>query len=109
VAAISSAKLLVVSRALRVRRERELTSYTPVYASGPAAEHVVAFNRGSDRGAVIAVATRLPVGLQRRGGWEDTVLPDFGDAQDVLTDRPASRQLGALLSEYPVALLVSSR
>ncbi len=36
-------------------------------ASG--SEHVVAF----DRGGALTVATRLPVGLARRGGWRDTV------------------------------------
>jgi (1->4)-alpha-D-glucan 1-alpha-D-glucosylmutase len=104
--ASGAAKLLVVSRALRVRRERALTSYTPVTAEGPAAEHVVAF----DRGGVIAVATRLPVGLDRRGGWGETVLhiPD-GNWHDVVADRPASTSMNELLSQYPVALLVQSR
>jgi len=100
-----AAKLLVVSRALRVRREHDLTSYTPVRAEGPAAGHVVAF----DRGGVIAVATRLPVGLERRGGWGETVLPLEGRWHDVLADRPASTSLETLLSTYPVALLVQSR
>jgi (1->4)-alpha-D-glucan 1-alpha-D-glucosylmutase len=100
-----AAKLLVVSRALRVRREHALTSYTPVVAEGPAAGHVVAF----DRGGVIAVATRLPVGLERRGGWGETVLPLGGSWHDVLADRPASTSMESLLSTYPVALLVQSR
>jgi len=103
--ATGAAKLLVVSRALRVRRDRPLTSYTPVRAEGPAAEHVVAF----DRGGVVAVATRLPVGLERRGGWAQTVLSLNGSWHDVLVDRPASMRLDDLLDQYPVALLVPSR
>jgi (1->4)-alpha-D-glucan 1-alpha-D-glucosylmutase len=101
------AKLRVTSQALRLRRDRPelFESYTPVSATGSAVEHVVAF----DRGGAIAVATRLPVGLSDAGGWRDTALdlPD-GAWHDVLTDRPASTNLGELLSELPVALLVRS-
>ncbi|MFI5956648.1 malto-oligosyltrehalose synthase [Cryptosporangium sp. NPDC051539] len=105
-----AAKLLVTSRALRLRRERPelFESYAPVAVTGPAAAHAVAF----DRGGAIAVATRLPVGLERRGGWGDTVLalPD-GEWKDELTgavystgaDGPAG--LVDVLSRYPVALL----
>src|SRR5262249_40020865 len=103
--ATGAAKLLVVSRALRVRRDHALTAYAPVRAEGPAAEHVVAF----DRGGVIAVATRLPVRLERRGGWGETVLPAEGAWHDVVADRPASVKVDELLSNYPVALLVPSR
>ena len=42
----------------------------PCSASGPAADHVLAF----DRGGAVTVVTRLPVGLERRGGWGDTTL-----------------------------------
>jgi (1->4)-alpha-D-glucan 1-alpha-D-glucosylmutase len=98
-------KLRVTSRALRLRRDRPelFESYSPVSATGSAADHAVAF----DRGGAIAVATRLPVGLATRGGWGDTALelPE-GQWRDVLTDRPASSSLAELLSELPVALLV---
>ena len=103
----SLAKLRVTAQALRLRRDRPelFDSYAAVPASGSAADHVVAL----DRGGAIAVATRLPVGLASRGGWDDTTLalPD-GDWHDVLTDRPASTSVGELLSELPVALLVRS-
>ncbi len=67
-----AAKLWVVSRTLRLRRDWPdlFAAYEPVRAAGPAADHVVAF----DRGGVVTVATRLPVGLERAGGWGDTVL-----------------------------------
>jgi (1->4)-alpha-D-glucan 1-alpha-D-glucosylmutase len=102
-----AAKLLVVSRALRVRRSHPMTGYAPLAAEGPAAEHAMAF----DRGGVVAVATRLPVGLARRGGWAGTVLPlrFAGGWTDVLTGRPVddpAPALGDLLATYPVALLV---
>jgi (1->4)-alpha-D-glucan 1-alpha-D-glucosylmutase len=100
-----AAKLLVTSRALRLRREGQFTRYARLGASGPAAEHVVGF----DRGGAVTVVTRLPVGLRRRGGWGDTELAlPAGHWTDVLTDRrfagPVVR-LADLLTAYPVALL----
>ncbi|MPQ96802.1 malto-oligosyltrehalose synthase [Modestobacter sp. I12A-02628] len=104
-----AAKLLVVSRALRLRRDAPelFTGYTPVAASGPAADHVVAF----DRGGAMTVATRLPVGLAAAGGWRDTAVAlPTGSWHDVLTGaRVVSDAHGApvaeLLARLPVALL----
>ena len=98
-------KLHVVRTALRLRREHPelLERYVPVTATGTAADHVLAF----DRGGAIAVVTRLPVGLERAGGWGDTHLGlPAGQWRDLLTDRPASSEVGALLDRLPVALLV---
>ncbi|QFZ21978.1 malto-oligosyltrehalose synthase [Saccharothrix syringae] len=103
-----AAKLLVVHRALRLRRERPelFRGYRPLPASGPAARHAVAF----ERTGLVAVATRLPVGLADAGGWGDTVLPlPPGEWTDVLTSRPVpagAPRLADLLDRYPVALLV---
>ncbi|MFI9818363.1 malto-oligosyltrehalose synthase [Saccharothrix variisporea] len=100
-----AAKLLVVHKALTLRRERPelFRGYRPLHGSGPAAAHVVAFERTD----LVAVATRLPVGLAAGGGWRDTVLPlPPGDWTDVLTGRPAPERLADLLDTYPVALLV---
>ncbi|MFG1610560.1 malto-oligosyltrehalose synthase [Actinoplanes sp. NPDC049265] len=103
-----AAKLLVTSRTLRLRRRRPelFDGYRPVFAEGRLGEHVLAF----DRGGVVAVATRLPVGLSRRGGWLDTTLSLRGNTwTEVFTntvyggDRLA---VGDLLDTYPVALLV---
>ena len=102
-----AAKLLVVSRALRLRRDRPelFTRYRPVTAVGAAADHVVAF----DRGGAITVATRLPVGLAARGGWGDTaVLLPSGTWRDEVTGGTiigGAVALGDLLTTYPVALL----
>ena len=81
----SRAKLLVTSRALRLRRARPewfAGDYEPLAASGPAAGHAVAFRRGH----AVTVVTRLPVGLRRSGGWQDTTLPlPAGAWADLLT------------------------
>jgi (1->4)-alpha-D-glucan 1-alpha-D-glucosylmutase len=57
------------------------------------------------------VVTRLPVGLDRRGGWADTVLRAPCQAfQDAVSGRSftGSRILvQEILSSYPVALLVA--
>ncbi|MGH4023121.1 MAG: malto-oligosyltrehalose synthase, partial [Pseudonocardiaceae bacterium] len=107
--ASGAAKLLLVSRILRARRDHpeRFTGYTPLRATGPAAAHAVAFAR---RG-VIAVATRLPVGLAARGGWSGTVLPlPEGSWTDALTGRviSAPTPLADLFTPYPVALLLPS-
>ncbi|MFL6128314.1 MAG: malto-oligosyltrehalose synthase [Mycobacteriales bacterium] len=99
-----AAKLLVVSRALRLRRDRAaaFSGYQPLLATGAAAEHAVAFSRGD----AVTVGTRLPVRLARDGGWRDSALPlPDGDWLDVLTGRPAAGPLAELLATYPVALL----
>jgi (1->4)-alpha-D-glucan 1-alpha-D-glucosylmutase len=103
-----AAKLLVVSRALRHRRDHPeaFAGYTPVEATGVAADSVVAF----DRGGVVTVATRRPVHLAATG-WGDTALPlPTGAWQDLLTGaRVVSTAdgvaLGDLLTQLPVALL----
>jgi (1->4)-alpha-D-glucan 1-alpha-D-glucosylmutase len=104
-----AAKLLVVSRALRHRRDspEAFAGYTPVEASGSAADSVVAF----DRGGVVTVATRRPVHLAGTG-WGDTALQlPTGAWQDLLTGtRVVSAAGGAplteVLAQLPVALLV---
>jgi (1->4)-alpha-D-glucan 1-alpha-D-glucosylmutase len=102
-------KLLVVSRALRLRRERPeaFTSYRPLAGAGDAAEHLV----GMDRGAVVALATRLPWGLRHGGGWRNTLVElPAGDWQCALTARTArwsgTVRVREVLGELPVALLV---
>lgn len=104
-----AAKLLVTSRALRLRRDHPdwFSRYLPVPAYGAAADHVVAF----DRGDAVTVATRLPLGLEAAGGWADTTLEIAGRSWiDTLTGerhRGGSVRLADLLRHYPVALLVA--
>jgi (1->4)-alpha-D-glucan 1-alpha-D-glucosylmutase len=111
---LDSAKLLVTSRTLRLRRDHPdwfTGGYAPLAASGPAAGHAVAFCRG---GHAVTVATRLPVGLRRHGGWADTVLslPGVSPARawyDVLTGTGYEGELvplSELTRRLPIALLV---
>jgi (1->4)-alpha-D-glucan 1-alpha-D-glucosylmutase len=115
-------KLLITSRALRLRRDHpewftgDEATYTPLAAAGPAAGHVVAFARargavpGAGTGIAVTIATRLPVGLRRRDGWADTVLPlpRGGGWRDVLTGQVHDGDripLTDLTRYLPVALL----
>ena len=103
-----AAKLLVTSRALRARRDRPelFERYAPLPAFGAAADHLIAV----DRGGAIALATRLPVGLDARGGWGDTtVMLPAGPVADAFTGQHVDggeTAVGALLSRLPVALLL---
>jgi (1->4)-alpha-D-glucan 1-alpha-D-glucosylmutase len=105
--------MLVTSRALWLRRDHPewfTGAYTPLAAEGPAAEHVIAFVRGEH---AVTVATRLPAGLRRRGGWADTALPlPELHWHDVLTGtRHAGLRplLAELTWRLPVALLIPER
>jgi len=101
-------KLLIVSRALRLRRENPAwfgaeSTYQPLATS---TEHAVAFARS---GRAVTVVTRLPAALERSGGWGDATvtLPD-GTWMDVHTGESHSGgtvPVGLLLGWLPVALL----
>ena len=109
-------KLLVTSRALRVRRE-DVAAFTGTdagYVPLPSSSgNAIAFARtveGNPR--ALTVVTRLALALERLGGWgEHTVaLPD-GRWLDVLTGRELDGgivRLSDLLHALPVALLVPS-
>lgn len=107
--ATGAAKLLVTSRALRARRDRPelFERYAPLPAFGEAAPHLLAV----DRGGAIALATRLPVGLERRGGWAGTtVMLPAGPFVDVLTGARfdgGETAVAELLAQLPVALLLA--
>jgi (1->4)-alpha-D-glucan 1-alpha-D-glucosylmutase len=111
-------KPFVVGRALRLRREHpewfsgDAATQTPLFPVGAAADHAVAFLRGEH---VAVVGTRLPVGLERNGGWGDTTLSlPPGSWRCRLSGRlfEIDRQSGAgvplvqLTAQLPVALLV---
>ena len=111
---LSDEKLLVTSRALRLRREApewfvgESATYAPVATS---TGNAVAFARGDgDRAGAVVVATRLAVSLERLGGWgEHTVAVPEGSWRDLLTGEEVTGgtlRLADLLSDLPVALLV---
>ena len=109
-AGLDAAKLLVTSRTLRLRRDHPdwfAGTYAPLSAAGPAAGHAVAFVRG---GSAVAVATRLPVGLRRAGGWAGTTLPlpapGWADALTGQRYQGDHVPLAELTRRLPVALLV---
>ncbi|WKU47607.1 malto-oligosyltrehalose synthase [Streptomyces sp. VNUA116] len=111
---LSAEKLHLTRTVLRLRRERpewfgEGSSYEPLAADGPAAEHVVAFARS---GAVISVVSRLHRRLARSGGLRETVLglPGGGRWREVLTGTSfeGRAMLAELLEHQPVALLLRS-
>jgi (1->4)-alpha-D-glucan 1-alpha-D-glucosylmutase len=110
-------KLLLTSRALRLRRAHpewftgERAGYAAVASSH---ECALAVGRGDADGLqVVAVATRLSERLRSTGGWRDAgvSLPE-GDWFDLLGGGVVARRpdgqvgLAGLLSVLPVALLV---
>jgi len=104
---LAAEKLLVVSRALRARRDDPAAfagSYTALATGTP---HAVAFVRG---GRLATVVTRFAAGLGDRGFGDAAVALPAGPWTDLLTHRtvdsgPAGVALGGLLSRLPVALL----
>ncbi|MFJ2114908.1 malto-oligosyltrehalose synthase [Streptomyces sp. NPDC087850] len=105
-------RTVVTTAALRLRRERpelfrESGTYTPLYATGPAAAHCLAFVR---TGRAITVVTRLAHGLERAGGWRSTALTlPPGRWRELLTGRElaGTAPLAELLDGFPVALLTA--
>ncbi|TRW83260.1 malto-oligosyltrehalose synthase [Mycolicibacterium sp. 018/SC-01/001] len=103
----SHPKMRVVTEALRLRRERPDTflagGYRPVPADGTAAEHVVAYGRGTD------VTVAVSRWTARLTDWGDTsvTLAD-GSWTDRLSGRTHSGTVPAaeLFGDLPVALLV---
>jgi len=101
-------KMRVVATALRLRRARPDTflrgGYCPVLATGPAADHVVAFRRGDD---VLVAVTRWTLRLQETG-WGDTAVPlPAGSWTDTLTGAVFTGSAPAveLFAALPVAPL----
>ncbi|AGP64511.1 malto-oligosyltrehalose synthase [Mycobacterium intracellulare subsp. yongonense 05-1390] len=104
-------KIRVVTTALRVRRAHPDTflrgEYVPVLADGDAADHVVAFRRGSNGGDIVVAVTRWTVRLAETG-WGNTVLPlPDGTWKDALTGAVADGPTSAaqLFADLPVVLL----
>lgn len=106
-------KLLVTSRALRVRRDHadafvsEHAGYLPLPTSSG---HLFAFARTADGvPRTVTLATRLHHRLHQQGGWggHRVVLPE-GTWRCTLTGAVFSGEtpIASLLERYPVALLV---
>ncbi|HEY8982474.1 MAG TPA: malto-oligosyltrehalose synthase [Streptomyces sp.] len=104
-------KTTLTAAALRLRRRRPevfgtSATYTPLPARGQAAAHCLAYARSS---AVVAVATRLPLGLAEAGGWRGTLLPlPAGRWTDVLGSGrvfEGHARVADVLERLPVGLL----
>ncbi|WP_455358321.1 malto-oligosyltrehalose synthase [Streptomyces sp. SYSU K21746] len=109
---LSDEKPALTATALRLRRRHpelfgDSSTYTPLTAHGPAADHCVAFCRS---GEVVTAVTRLSLRLAEAGGWRDTVLElPAGRWADLLApgrewEGGATASAG-LFAERPVALL----
>lgn len=122
------AKLHVTRRTLAYRSaEGSLCGrgeYRPLVATGARAAHVCAFEWSADDERAVVVVPRLVVALtdgEERlpvgfDVWGDTQLPDLsgGNLRNIFTaDRLADGQqaasLGAILSTFPVAVLISEK
>jgi (1->4)-alpha-D-glucan 1-alpha-D-glucosylmutase len=70
-------------------------AYRPLVVRGSAADHVIAFTRDE---RVSTVVPRLPLTLERAGGWRDTTveLPGRGEVA-----------VAELLADVPVALVIA--
>lgn len=99
------AKYLITGAALNLRREQpeRFANYSPIAATGAAAEHLVGF----DRGGVVALATRLPRTLAKNGGWQDTTV-DLPRVHNVFTGAQhwGTAKIADVFGGFPVALLV---
>ncbi|MEH0147578.1 malto-oligosyltrehalose synthase [Corynebacterium sp. Q4381] len=111
-AGASVAKQIVVSEGLNARREHPEVflegSHQAVFAVGEAKDHLVGIARADQ---AIALATRLPLGLEARGGWGATTvqLPD-GAWRDRFSGRTFSGtvKVADVLTELPCALLLKT-
>jgi (1->4)-alpha-D-glucan 1-alpha-D-glucosylmutase len=105
-------KLAVVHHALCVRARQPAAfgpgkggAHRPLAATGPAAEHAVAFGRGDK---VVTVVTRWPLALEQGGGWRGTTLPlPEGRWRDALCGGTweGEAPMDGVLAGLPVALL----
>ncbi|HEX7805331.1 MAG TPA: malto-oligosyltrehalose synthase [Cellulomonas sp.] len=111
---LADEKLLVTSRALRTRRDLPEAFIGPEAGFRPLAHssgHTLSYAHTVDgEAAVVVLATRLAITLERLGGWADhtVALPD-GRWHDVLSNRTVVggvQEIAPLLDRFPVALLV---
>jgi (1->4)-alpha-D-glucan 1-alpha-D-glucosylmutase len=101
-------KLWTIHHTLRVRRNYphafdERGTYTPLYASGPKACHVVSYKRGED---IVVLVPRLP--LKLNGNWEGTSIElPVGRWRNRLTScvlEGGPHSVSELLRLFPIAL-----
>jgi (1->4)-alpha-D-glucan 1-alpha-D-glucosylmutase len=98
-------KLWTIRQSLMTRQlhSESFGAYKPLWAAGPKASHVIAFQRGED---VIAAAPRLNMSL---GSWDTTVfeIPE-GRWRNQFTgdvEGGGKLEMQTLLRRFPIALL----
>lgn len=112
--ASGAAKLHVTRVALRLRRERPHSfvggRYRPVFAVGPARDHLVGFARGPAGSTpdVIALSTRHSILLAEKGWGTSSIALPAGSWFDRLSGElhTGSTPLATVFDRLPVALLV---
>lgn len=112
---VDAAKQLVIRECLTARKTTPTLftegKHRAVFAVGPSQQHFVGFareHRDTAEIGMIAVATRKPLELARRGGWEDTTLTlPQGSWLERFTGREfhGTVPVGVLLEYLPTALL----
>lgn len=112
---VDAAKQLVIRECLTARKTTPTLftegKHRAVFAVGPSQQHFVGFareHRDTAEIGMIAVATRKPLELARRGGWEDTTLTlPQGSWFERFTGREfhGTVPVGVLLEYLPTALL----
>ncbi|MDQ3460569.1 MAG: malto-oligosyltrehalose synthase [Deinococcota bacterium] len=108
-------KLYLTARLLRFRSEHpslfgesyQADGYQPLEAEGEEAEHVIAYLRAGEAGAMLVVVTRFPAELERRGGFTDTRLPlpegyRGRDWQELLSGQTLPLEAALELSRLPL-------
>jgi (1->4)-alpha-D-glucan 1-alpha-D-glucosylmutase len=116
-------KLHVIAKTLGLRRQRPQLfargEYTPLHIQGALAAHVIAFERTHGKSRAVAIATRLPLGMQAELAvplvppelWRGAHLHLPGTAwRNVLTGETLKGEDGRLLlrdalATMPIALL----
>ncbi len=101
-------KLMVTTRALRLRAERPDAfsgDYEPLFAMGEGADHIVAFSRA---GEVVTIVPRLPLAAASHRWFGTTLSLPGGSWRNVFTDtmHEGTIDVAPLIDAFPVALLV---
>jgi (1->4)-alpha-D-glucan 1-alpha-D-glucosylmutase len=120
-------KLWTTAQVLRLRRAEHALfrrgSYVPLYATGPAEQHVIAHARQYEKKTVIVVVPRFACSLMRGEvalplgtAWKDWVLPlpaEFhGSYRNIFTGETialdAALPLAQAFGSYPIAVFVTA-
>jgi len=103
--ALGTAKLHLLVRLLRLRREQPDTFLSGAYDGLDAGARAVGFVRG-DR--VVTIAPTRALAVERTGWGADAVDLPAGSWRDLMTgaERSGTVPLGELLADFPVAVLV---